>query len=190
VSEKINRWDERTRAQTEKKPRPRTKNARRPVVAFTVSNGIPAIENRRQKTRRPRSRCGRKEKYLSLITSEKHLSPKFVHTTRAYAKKIKKQQKQSPAVPVRASVRDGLSERRNRSSGLCGRGKHYACLFVTFAFIYIVYISRARFSCFIGKKNPPLLRRFFFLFFERAERDLLREEIGERDLFFALNPKP
>jgi hypothetical protein len=163
VSEKINRWDERTRAQTEKKPRPRTKNARRPVVAFTVSNGIPAIENRRQKTRRPRSRCGRKEKYLPL-TSEKHLSPKFAHK-QAYAKKIKKQQKQSPAVPVRASVRDGLSERRNRSSGLCGRGKHYACLFVTFAFIYIVYIYLARVLVFYRKKKSPSLRRFFFLFF-------------------------
>lgn len=175
---------ERERA-LEKPNRKKTATAYRPVVVFTVSNGIPVIENRRQKTRRPRS-LAEEKKNISPSSHRRSISPPNSHTNKR-TRKNKKQQKQSPAVPVRASVRDGLSERRNRSSGLCGRGKHYACLFVTFAFIYCVYISRVC-SCFIGKKKSPLLRRFFFLFFFHGERDLRRGDWRERSFFARLKP--
>jgi len=109
-----------------------------------------------------------------------------IRTQTSVREKNKKQQKQSPAVPVRASVRDGLSERRNRSSGLCGRGKHYACLFVTFAFIYCIYISRV-FLVFYRKKKSPSFRRFFFLFFFHGARSPTRGDWRERSFFFCPN---
>lgn len=182
---------ERERA-LEKKPRPRTKNARRPVVAFTVSNGIPAIENRRQKTRRPRSLA--EEKKNISPSHRRSISPpnSYTHKQARTRKNKKTQQKQFPAVPVRASVRDGLSERRNRSSGLCGRGKHYACLFVTFAFICCVYISRACARVLYRKKKSPSSsgKVFFSSFF--SPRSEISERRLEREIFFlpALNPKP
>lgn len=171
----------RSKNQTEKKQtRPRTDPSWPLLRAERFRD-----ENRRQKTRRPRSLA--EEKKNISPSHRRSISPPNSHTNKSVREKIKNNKNNlRPYLFARAFATGFLSAETDRADCVVAENIMRADLWRS-RLCTFVYISRkACARVLIGKKNPPLLQKVFFSsFLESRERSpFTRGDWRERDLFF------